>query len=65
MELICTVCDGLGQERREITHPATNVAGWHREGPYPSNWYRRRCEKCEGTGFVEAPRPSVPLVGKP
>lgn len=59
--LICPTCDGFGQERREVTHPAQNVYGWHSDG-YPSRFYRRTCKHCGGDGFVDPPRPSVPLV---
>ncbi len=60
MELICTSCDGMGQERRKITHPAANVAGWWRESPM-SDWWRRPCARCNGTGFVPSGT-SVPSV---
>lgn len=63
-KLICPTCDGLGQERRQITHPMANVAGWWREGAWPSNWWRRTCRHCAGDGFVDPPRASVPLVPK-
>lgn len=57
---ICTRCDGLGVERRRITHPMANVAGWTCEG-YPFDWWRRHCEACDGTGY--RPRgSSVPLI---
>lgn len=58
MELICTTCDGLGEERRQITHPAQNVYGWFRRG---NGIYARPCERCAGTGFVLS-GPSVPIV---
>lgn len=65
MQHICTTCDGLGQERRKITHPAANVSGWTREArPLLSDWWRRRCEPCKGTGYVETNKSSVPSVGK-
>ena len=62
MLLICPTCDGLGSERRQITHPESNVANWYREGEWPSKWWRRRCQHCAGEGFVPEPVPSVPLV---
>ena len=63
MKLICTTCDGLGQERREITHPAANVAGWTREpAPILSNWWRRQCKTCHGEGFVSERTTSVPII---
>lgn len=55
---ICTTCDGSGQERREITHPMANVATWHR---VRGNTYVRKCQRCNGEGFVPAGT-SVPVV---
>lgn len=64
MEYICTVCDGLGQERRKITNPLANVAGWHRESSdYRNSWYRRRCERCGGSGYIRGVVPVVPAPG--
>lgn len=70
MEIICTRCDGLGEERRATKdmHPMTNVAGWHRGPVNATGWqcdyYCRPCEVCDGTGF----RPSgtsVPATSDP
>lgn len=61
MEMICTQCDGLGQERRRITHPMANVAGWWSESPL-SDWWRRPCKRCGGCGLVETGGQSVPSV---
>lgn len=61
MKLICTTCDGLGEERREITHLQANVYGWHREA-LQTNWYRRRCQSCKGEGFVDEVTTSVPQI---
>jgi hypothetical protein len=58
--LVCTVCDGLGYERRCITHPMSNVAGWMRETS-ASDWWRRRCDRCDGSGFCDG-SVSVPTV---
>lgn len=60
-DAICTRCNGLGCERRQITHPEANVAGWLREELWPSNWWRRPCEACAGTGFRPMGQ-SVPIV---
>lgn len=64
MELICTRCDGLGQERRNkaTMHPAQNVAGWHTEYHLPYYW--RPCEPCAGTGYRPSgvSVPGVPLT---
>lgn len=60
MELICQTCDGLGQERRKITHPLANVYGWTPES-YECVWWRRQCKSCAGTGFVLSGT-SVPTV---
>ena len=60
---ICTRCDGMGQERRKITHPADNVAGWTREAEWPCDWWRRTCERCNGEGFIESGGTSVPKSG--
>lgn len=65
MEHICTTCDGLGQERSKITHPAQNVYGWTREPkPVLSDWWRRQCKSCHGTGYVETHKTSVPTVAR-
>ena len=61
MLAICTTCDGLGEERKRVTHPAQNVYGWRPESP-TSTWWRRRCATCGGDGYVEAGKPSVPSV---
>ncbi len=58
--VICTTCDGLGVERREITNPAQNVYGWLRCGD-GGGIYTRACERCNGTGFVTSGQ-SVPIV---
>lgn len=60
---ICTRCDGMGQERRKITHPAANVYGWTPEPGYPLIWWRRTCERCNGEGFIESGGTSVPKSG--
>lgn len=60
---ICTTCNGMGQERRQITNPHQNVYGWTREPqPILSDWYRRPCEPCYGTGYTPEMRSSVPAV---
>jgi hypothetical protein len=74
-EVICTHCDGLGEQRErllsleEITamgsaqvmaYQARNVAGWDLR--YDLGYMRRRCEPCVGEGFRPA-GPSVPTVG--
>lgn len=75
MLLICTTCDGLGQERRKITHPLANTHGWTREAPVVqkighfncgvlSPWWRRTCKTCNGDGFIESGGTSVPTVPK-
>lgn len=61
MELICTTCDGLGEERwpKDRMQPWSNVAGWHTK--LDLSYYFRRCKGCSGTGY----RPSgvsVPIV---
>ena len=61
MDLICTRCDGLGEERwqKKDILPQHNVYGWHTT--FDLAYYARRCEACDGTGF----RPSgtsVPTV---
>ena len=61
LELICTTCDGLGQERREIIDPQANVAGWTPEPGYPVRWWRRTCKRCNGTGYVPSGT-SVPSI---
>ena len=61
MELICPTCDGLGQERREVTHPADNVYGWTPEPGFPLIWWRRTCERCSGAGYVPSGT-SVPTI---
>lgn len=77
MELICTACHGLGEERQKIHSAAElatmssmrvqaimsqNVANWNMH--YAKGYMSRRCEKCDGSGF----RPSgtsVPSVRPP
>ena len=56
---ICTTCDGSGQERRVITHPQANIAGWRFSGS--GHIYVRMCQRCNGEGFVPAGT-SVPIV---
>lgn len=74
MELICTACDGLGEERRKLHSAAEiasmssmmvqvimsqNVAGWNLH--YAKGYMSRRCDRCNGEGY----RPSgtsVPSV---
>ncbi len=63
MELICTKCDGLGEERIKLSdvQPWFNVAGWHHR--YDLGYIFRRCEPCNGEGF----RPTgtiVPVVAR-
>ena len=75
MELICSRCDGLGEERRKLYSPeelfaagseftrhymGSNCAGWDLQ--YGKDYMRRRCEVCDGTGFRPsgASVPSVP-----
>ena len=66
---ICTTCNGLGQERRHITNPQANVYGWTRERTetpgFLSDWWRRRCEPCQGSGFTPVMKASVPAVSPP
>lgn len=52
MDLICIVCNGLGEERRQITHPMANIHGWQRCDAMGPSWYKRRCERCDGSGYV-------------
>ncbi len=69
MELICTKCDGLGQERwaRSSMQPQSNVAGWERGPVNATGWdcdyYWRPCRTCGGEGYRPsgASVPSVPL----
>lgn len=64
MELICTACDGLGEERRKLHSAAEladmssmhrqalmsqNVAGWDLN--YAKGYMSRICESCNGEGF--------------
>jgi len=63
MELICTRCDGLGEERweKKDMHPANNVAGWYTT--LERSYYSRVCEGCAGAGFVPSgvSVPTIPL----
>lgn len=79
MELICTTCDGLGEERRKLYRVSElmemssmraqaimsqNVAGWDLH--YAKGYMTRRCEKCNGEGYRPSGTsvPSVkPIVG--
>lgn len=67
MEVICTRCDGLGQERwaRKDILPQHNVYGWYRGPVNATGWgcdyYWRPCEACRGDGFRPS-GPSVPTV---
>jgi hypothetical protein len=76
MEVICTRCDALGEERQKLhsfaemaamgpqaalAYGARNVAGWDLR--YDLGYMRRRCEACNGEGFRPA-GPSVPIVQK-
>jgi hypothetical protein len=73
-EVICTHCDGLGEQREKLlsfegvsamepahalAYQARNVAGWDLR--YDLGYMRRRCEPCTGEGFRPA-GPSVPSV---
>lgn len=76
MQLICTTCDGLGEERRYTKNmtPQCNVAGWAPANPitYHDNgavsfstcptYYARRCRDCEGEGFIQTATSGVPLI---
>ena len=77
IELICTTCNGLGEERwsTKNMHPASDVAGWY-PGPIRDgvtalgialganacDYYKRLCPRCQGHGFVESGGQSVPLI---
>ena len=77
MELICTTCDGLGEERwpTKNMHPASDVYGWY-PGPIRQDitaleialganacdYYKRTCPRCRGHGFVESGSQSVPNI---
>lgn len=77
MEIICTQCDGLGEERLSVEnmHPTTNVANLR---PIMANvidpsgvyigprivYYARTCRKCNGHGYIATGTSGVPLIGR-
>jgi hypothetical protein len=49
--VVCTICDGLGHERRDYNSlpPWANVYGWHID--HSKGYMSRICKACNGEGF--------------